>query len=374
MRTEIIYKEIVDYIKMNIIEGKFTPNMKLPTESEFAVKFGSSRNTAVKALDILKSEGYIYRIQGKGSFVSPSIVNSLKNTINIVSLILPFSETDANRIDEFSVVRGVESFLSSNNYHLMIHYGNDDPGQEAGLIENCRNEKIDGVIVYPTTIHKNISQMYDIILEKYPIVFIDRKNSNLSIPCVQSDNIKGGFIATKHLLSRGYEDIYFVSDVPIDLVTSVRDRYFGYLKALKQADRKMDEHWLIDSYAMRGALYRPVSYEDNQQVFNDILTKMIEYSNGRRIGVFADNDLTAYSIIKSSLDRHLQIGENIGIVGFNNAQIASRSIVSITTVKQDFFKIGELSAKVLLDIIKTPDVQQKDIDVDVKLIIRDSTC
>lgn len=46
------------------------PHQKLPTEKELTQHFQVSRITVRKALSELESEGYIYRIQGRGSFAS----------------------------------------------------------------------------------------------------------------------------------------------------------------------------------------------------------------------------------------------------------------------------------------------------------------
>lgn len=373
MRQEIIYKKIIDYIKSEIISGNLGPNQKIFTEAELARMFNTSRNTAIKALDILNNEGCIYRMQGKGSFVSDRRINSRINKSQIVSLILPFSYSDSNRIDEFNAVRGVENYLKSSNYNLMIHYGTDDPGEETRIIDKCRNDMIDGVIVYPTTIHNNLSFMYDIILDDYPVVFIDRSNSDLPVSSVQSDNTKGGFIAANHLISRGYEDIYFVSDVRFDLVSSVRNRYFGYCKALKQAGMNLDKQLLIDGYAMEGILYKPFSYEENPVIFKNIIKRIVDHSGDKKIGVFTDNDLAAYSIIKASIDSGLKVAEKIGIIGYNDAEIASKSVIPITTVKQNFFEIGKISAKTLIERIKKPKGENHNYFIDVELIIRNST-
>jgi DNA-binding LacI/PurR family transcriptional regulator len=373
MNSKYIYKNIIDFVKSQITAQHYVPDMKLPTEAELAAEFGTSRNTVVKAFDVLKNEGYIFSIQGKGSFVSQGVNNANNSKTNIISLILPFSEDNFNRIDEFNVVRGIQSFLRSVGYGLMIHYSNDDPGEESQLIDKCREDGISGVIVYPSTVHNNLSFMYEIILDKYPMVFIDRNNRDLPIVSVQSDNTKGGFIATEHLLQCGYEDIYYVSDVRVDLVSSVRDRYFGYCKALKQANKKISKHWLIDGYAMKEMKYEPVSYEQDPRMFMDIVSKMVECSGDKRIGVFADNDLAAYSLIRACLESGHLVGEKIGVVGFNNAHIATRSIIPITTIKQDFFKIGEMSARTLLNIVNNNTKVNGDIYLDVQLIIRSST-
>ncbi len=61
------YKKIKSYILEGIASHSFTD--ALPSENQLADFFSVSRMTARKAMDELKKEGHITRINGKGSFV-----------------------------------------------------------------------------------------------------------------------------------------------------------------------------------------------------------------------------------------------------------------------------------------------------------------
>lgn len=374
MSRNAIYKKIVDLIKSEIENGKIALHQLIYSEAQLADMFNVSRNTVIKALDQLSNEGFIYRVQGKGSFVAERKADSGNyRPSKTVSLILPFSYHDSNRIDEFNVIRGVENYLKSNGYNLLIYFGTDEPEEEAKIIDKYRHEMVDGVIVYPTTLHNNFAFLYGITLDEYPIVFIDRGNSDLPIPCVQSDNIKGGFEAVSYLLSRGYEDIYFISDVKINMVSAVRERYFGYCKAIRHGGKAINNDLFIDGYAMKDMKYKPFSYEDNPEAFKRIMDKMVNYSRDKKIGIFTDNDLVAYSLINAALDLGLSVPEKIGIIGFNDADIASKSIIPITTVRQNFYEIGRLAAKTIIEKMGKKNGNNLQMLVGVELIVRNST-
>ncbi|MFP4588438.1 MAG: GntR family transcriptional regulator [Candidatus Acetothermia bacterium] len=65
-----IYYQLKELIKERIESGFYEPHERLPSERQLEKQHGISRMTARQALSELESEGYIYREQGKGSFVA----------------------------------------------------------------------------------------------------------------------------------------------------------------------------------------------------------------------------------------------------------------------------------------------------------------
>lgn len=61
--------DIMDYFISCIQSGKYEPHDKLPSENEIADRLKVPRITARKAYERLQELGYIYSMQGKGSFV-----------------------------------------------------------------------------------------------------------------------------------------------------------------------------------------------------------------------------------------------------------------------------------------------------------------
>ena len=66
---ENIYVQIYNDYSNQIHTGQLLPGTKLPSESELAEAYGTSRETVRKALNLLFREGYIHKIKGRGSFV-----------------------------------------------------------------------------------------------------------------------------------------------------------------------------------------------------------------------------------------------------------------------------------------------------------------
>lgn len=65
-----VWEHILDTFIQDIENQKYGKDQKLPTENETAVKYGVSRNEIRTVYKKLKEMGYIYSIQGRGSFFS----------------------------------------------------------------------------------------------------------------------------------------------------------------------------------------------------------------------------------------------------------------------------------------------------------------
>lgn len=65
-----LYAQIKDHLRERILDGSYKPHEQMPSESEMMATFGVSRITVRQALNDLQNEGLIFRIHGKGTFVS----------------------------------------------------------------------------------------------------------------------------------------------------------------------------------------------------------------------------------------------------------------------------------------------------------------
>lgn len=65
-----LYSQIKNNLRMQIINGAYQPLDRIPSESELTQKFGVSRITVRQALGDLEKENLIFKVPGKGSFVS----------------------------------------------------------------------------------------------------------------------------------------------------------------------------------------------------------------------------------------------------------------------------------------------------------------
>ncbi len=65
-----IYQQIQDQVLGYIACGLLPPHQQLPGVRQLAKDLGINPNTVMKAYTELERDGYIYSVQGKGSYVS----------------------------------------------------------------------------------------------------------------------------------------------------------------------------------------------------------------------------------------------------------------------------------------------------------------
>ncbi|MFC9910444.1 GntR family transcriptional regulator [Streptomyces sp. NPDC127197] len=64
------YQHAADELRREIKAGRYKPGEQLPSYRELQERFGVANMTARSALGVLRDEGLIYTIQGRGSFVA----------------------------------------------------------------------------------------------------------------------------------------------------------------------------------------------------------------------------------------------------------------------------------------------------------------
>lgn len=70
---------VVDDIRSKILSGELPAGAKLPSYEKLGIEYEVDKNTAARAIGILRDERFVYTHQGKGTFVM-DIENRLNGT------------------------------------------------------------------------------------------------------------------------------------------------------------------------------------------------------------------------------------------------------------------------------------------------------
>ncbi|MFE2967221.1 winged helix-turn-helix domain-containing protein [Streptomyces sp. NPDC059340] len=64
------YQHAADELRRDILQGRIKPGEQMPSIRELQERFGVANMTARAALNVLRDDGLIYTIHGRGSFVA----------------------------------------------------------------------------------------------------------------------------------------------------------------------------------------------------------------------------------------------------------------------------------------------------------------
>ncbi len=353
-----LYQNIVNALTAKIESGELKSGDQLPTEADISKQYNVSRITSKRALTELENSNLIYRIQGKGSFVNPIHVSTRltgKERKEIL-LILPFAHNPG--LGDYE--QGINEYLTDTDYTLNIQ--SNTIVEERKLLKVALHSTNSGVIFYPVSSICDLGILYQYHLSNFPLVTIDKCIEGIPFLSVTSDNIDGGYQACKHLIENNHKKIAFFSSLKVENSSSIRGRYFGYLKALHDNN-------LID-YSVNDLTDQYLTHDNNNG--KEYYIKFIQSAMEEGItGIVTENDLTAIEIIQISKEMGLSVPNDLSIVGFDNINLASFIEPKLTTISQDFCQMGYLAAQSLIRLIESPhDHLRENIVVPVQLIER----
>ena len=63
--------QVANILRGRIESGVLLPDRPVPSESQLQQEFGVARGTARKAIGVLREEGLVVTVMGRGSYVNP---------------------------------------------------------------------------------------------------------------------------------------------------------------------------------------------------------------------------------------------------------------------------------------------------------------
>ncbi|MEV5299122.1 GntR family transcriptional regulator [Amycolatopsis methanolica] len=67
---EPVWRQVADDLRAQVTSGELAAGARLPSNPELGEIYGVARLTAVKAINLLKDEGLLIVVNGRGTFVA----------------------------------------------------------------------------------------------------------------------------------------------------------------------------------------------------------------------------------------------------------------------------------------------------------------
>ncbi len=234
-----------------------------------------------------------------------------------------------------SIIHSIEDALRDSGYSIIVYQSGESMANEVKGISTLLEAQVDGVMASLALETKDVSHFQEVINQNKPLILFDRVDDSLKVPTVTLNDFKAGFIATNHLIERGYKKIAFITtghDIKI-----FTERLEGYKHALKSNNLPVIEEDMI-----LGGL----SIKDGRYGVGKLLRNAVPPD-----AIIAGDDFTALGVIKKLKEVNLT-PPRIGVMGFANEVFSPYVTPSLTTVDQHPNRMGNECAKLFLEMIK----------------------
>ena len=227
------------------------------------------------------------------------------------------------------VIDGAAEQLAGSAYQLVIVPGLGRISAQE-IIESLVDRQVDGIIAIASEVP---SDWIERIARNTPVVVLGRHGKSSAYDTIRNDDEAGTDLVMDHLLGLGHTRIaHLTIEPPTDQAPHVfrRDQY---LKRMAQAGLEPMLH------------YTSVTERAAQESTDALLA-----SKNPPTAIFAGHDTLAIGVLRAVAAAGLDPSE-LSVVGYDDIELASHPLVSLTTVDQHGTDAGRNAIRLLLERI-----------------------
>ena len=305
------YLQLTNSILKGISSGKIEENYILPSINDLSYELEISRDTAERAYRNLKKIGVIGSVPGKGYFITKT---EFTQPLKIFLLFNKLSTHKKIIYDSFVAALGEKAAVDFYIY-------NNDFGLFKKLISNKKDDYTHYVII-PHFLEggENAAEIINTIPQK-KLVILDKLITG----------VEGEYAAV-------FEN--FEHDI-----------YSALKKALPQLSKYHTLKIIFPSYTyfpqeiVNGFINFCQEFAFNYKVVHKIAAEPV--NEGEVYINLMEDDLVV--LIEKIINANLKVGEQVGVISYNETPLKKIILDGITTISTDFKKMGELAAELILN-------------------------
>lgn len=251
------------------------------------------------------------------------------------------------------IVQGINAYFRGSEFAVVLFETGANEYEEDVAIKKAVKMQMSGLIVFSS--HKELDYLKEVDAEKMPVVVIGSEDQGINV--IDTDNKRGAYLATRHLLSLGHSRIGVISG---RLESKSRlARLEGYKEALIESGIPYNHELLWEGSATKNFGYS-CALEFLQQ-------------DGAPSAVITQNDLVAFGVMVAAEELGVKIPQQLAVVGYDNTLLASAVTPHLTSVIQPQVEMGQIAAEIIEQLVSGKKTDKSKIVIAPRLIIREST-
>ena len=255
------------------------------------------------------------------------------------------------------LLQQLEEELNFCGFKLITSHCSKGAHMDSVQIINILNQMKPKGIFILGEIEENIC--HELLKTGLPTVCVGFYCPNLQLDSVVEDNISGIRTMMKYLHKKGYRSFGFVGNTAAD--SSFWERWVTYAGVLVEYGLEYN----------REANF--ISQPKDKLCDSDFLTEKLKSISSLPEVFICGNDKIAAAIIKALNTLGYQVPQEIGVVGFDNSEIAKNTIPSLTTVDSFRNQQAKMAVNLMMMKINKSNVATHRVVIPVELIEGKST-
>ncbi len=251
-----------------------------------------------------------------------------------------------------AALRGIELAARDRGYSVTVaHLDDPDRNAVAQGVHLLQSRSSDGVIL----LQPLISEVHEVEppADLPPMVAIHAGTPG-NYPVVSVDQRLGARLATEHLLKLGHRTVWHLAGP--NLWYEGTERVTGWQEALTSAGAPIKP-------IQRGDWSAASGYQAGRELLRD----------PEVTAIFVANDALALGVLYAAHELGLRVPDELSVVGFDDTPEAEFFWPGLTTIRQDFDEIGQLSVELLVQLIETGKARTQHLVLPPKFVLRRST-
>ncbi len=250
------------------------------------------------------------------------------------------------------LTQGVAQACNQYNYTLALFLVSSKEDEEKIFPRVSRKGLLDGILVQSG---QPDEQLIDRLVKTgMPLVIAGRPFHADDVSYIDVDNIDAAYNAVSHLIRQGYKRIGTIAGPSTSTVGL--DRKEGYLKALNERGRQVDEALIVEAdFTEAGGYYA--------------MRRLLPL---RPDAIFAASDIMAIGAMRAVREAGLSVPGDVAFVGFDDLPLATLSDPQLTTIRQPIVQFGSKAVEILIDLIENGNHPPRRVILPTELIIRGS--
>lgn len=269
-----------------------------------------------------------------------------------VAIIVPFLTTPS----VVARLAGVIEVLDAEGYDTIVCNIESSAQRDRQLRMFADGHRAAAAVVL--SLRLSAAQIAELAVARMPIVVVD--SAIRGVPHTIVDDVRGGTLATAHLIGLGHRRIGFVGDtgrVRGLSFASTTDRLRGYRRALAQAGLPADPRLI-----RRGA---PGSDAAEQMALS------LLRSADPPTAIFAASDTQAMSVLSAADAVGVPVPDGLSVIGYDDIDIAAP--LGLSTVRQPLRESGARAAARLCALLRGAPVGPLREELPLEVVARRST-